>query len=72
VTGVNRDGRATIAVVENATGKPVESPAIPNGGIGGVAIARSEARLAFYVNGARSAERSARADDWRRRETGEN
>jgi dipeptidyl aminopeptidase/acylaminoacyl peptidase len=54
VTGVNRDGRATISVVENATGTPVELPAIPNGGIGGVAIARSEARLAFYVNGDRS------------------
>ncbi len=54
VTGVNRDGRATISVVENATGKPVELPAIPNGGIGGVAIAPSEARLAFYVNGDRS------------------
>lgn len=54
VTGVNRDGRATISVVETATGKPVALPAIPNGGVGGVSFARSEARLAFYVNGDRS------------------
>ena len=54
VTGVNRDGRAVISVVDTTTGKPVALPAIPNGGVGGVSIARSEARLAFYVNGDRS------------------
>jgi hypothetical protein len=41
-------------VVENASGKPIELPAIPNGGIDGVAFARSESRQAFYVNGDRS------------------
>jgi dipeptidyl aminopeptidase/acylaminoacyl peptidase len=54
VTGINEDGRIAIQVVEAATGKPVTLPAIPNGGITGVAISRSEARLAFYVNGDRS------------------
>ena len=54
VTGVNKDGRAVITVVETASGKPVALPAIPNGGVGGVSIARSESKLAFYVNGDRS------------------
>ena len=36
------------------TGKPVALPAIPNGGVGGVSIARSESKLAFYLNGDRS------------------
>jgi len=54
VTGVNKDGRAVITVVETASGKPVTLPAIPNGGVGGVSIARSESKLAFYVNGDRS------------------
>jgi dipeptidyl aminopeptidase/acylaminoacyl peptidase len=54
VTGVNRDGRAVISVVDTTTGKPVPLPAIPNGGVGGVSIARSESKLAFYLNGDRS------------------
>jgi dipeptidyl aminopeptidase/acylaminoacyl peptidase len=54
VTGVNKDGRAVITVVETASGRPVTLPAIPNGGVGGVSIARSESKLAFYVNGDRS------------------
>jgi dipeptidyl aminopeptidase/acylaminoacyl peptidase len=54
VTGVNRDGRAVISVVDTTTGKPVALPAIPNGGVGGVSIARSESRLAFYLNADRS------------------
>ena len=54
VTGVNRDGRNVITVVEASSGKPVPLPAIPNGGVGGVSFARSESKLAFYVNGDRS------------------
>ena len=54
VTGVNRDGRAVISVLDTTTGKPVALPAIPNGGVGGVSFARSESKLAFYVNGDRS------------------
>ena len=45
---------AVITVVETASGKPVALPAIPNGGVGGISIARSESKLAFYVNGDRS------------------
>jgi dipeptidyl aminopeptidase/acylaminoacyl peptidase len=54
VTGVNRDGRSVISIVDTTTGKPVALPAIPNGGVGGVSIARSESKLAFYLNGDRS------------------
>ena len=54
VTGVNKDGRAVISVVDTTTGKPVALPAIPNGGVGGVVFARSESKLAFYLNGDRS------------------
>ena len=54
VTGVNRDGRAVIRVVDTTTNTPVALPAIPNGGVGGVAIARSESKLAFYLNADRS------------------
>ena len=54
VTGVNRDGRTVISVVDTTSGKPVALPAIPNGGVGGVSIARSESKLVFYLNGDRS------------------
>ena len=54
VTGVNADGRTAISVVETATGKPVPLPTLSNGGVSGVAIARSETRLAFYLNADRS------------------
>jgi dipeptidyl aminopeptidase/acylaminoacyl peptidase len=54
VTGVNQDGRTVISVVETATGKPVALPVIANGGVSGVAIARSETKLAFYLNADRS------------------
>ena len=54
VTGINQDGRNAISVVEAATGTPVPLPVIPNGGVSGVAIARSETKLAFYLNGDRS------------------
>jgi dipeptidyl aminopeptidase/acylaminoacyl peptidase len=54
VTGINQDGRAVITVVDTASGKPVALPTIPNGGVGGVSIARSETKLAFYLNGDRS------------------
>jgi dipeptidyl aminopeptidase/acylaminoacyl peptidase len=54
VTGVNHDGRAVISVIETASGKPVALPTIPNGGVGGVTFARSETKLAFYVNADRA------------------
>ena len=54
VTGVNQDGRTVISVVETASGRPVSLPTIPKGGVSGVSIARSETKLAFYVNADRS------------------
>jgi dipeptidyl aminopeptidase/acylaminoacyl peptidase len=54
VTGLNQDGRATISVIETATGKPVPLPVIPNGAVSRVTIAASETKLAFYVDADRS------------------
>jgi dipeptidyl aminopeptidase/acylaminoacyl peptidase len=47
------DGRTQLKVVESATGKPVSLPTIPDGGVSGVVIARSESKIAMYVNGDR-------------------
>ena len=54
VTGINQDGRTAISVIDARSGKPVVLPAIPNGGVTGVSIARSETTLAFYLNTDRS------------------
>jgi dipeptidyl aminopeptidase/acylaminoacyl peptidase len=51
VTGLNEDARTVIKVVDNTTGKAVELPRLPGGDITGLNIARSEKRLAFYLNG---------------------
>jgi dipeptidyl aminopeptidase/acylaminoacyl peptidase len=54
VTTINIDGRTDLKVVDTTTGKPVALPAIPDGGISGVVIARSESKMAIYVSGDRS------------------
>ena len=54
VTGVNEDGRVVISVVDTTTGRPVALPAVPQGGVRGPVVARSETKLAFYVNADRS------------------
>ena len=54
VTAINEDGRTAIKVVEHATGKPVPLPSIPNGGVSGIVFARSESKIALYLNGDRS------------------
>ena len=54
VTGINEDGRVVISVLETASGRPLALPSIPQGGLRGVVIARSESKLAFYVNADRS------------------
>ena len=54
VTGINEDGRVAMSVIEAATGRAIALPSVPQGGIRGVAIARSESKLAFYVNADRS------------------
>jgi dipeptidyl aminopeptidase/acylaminoacyl peptidase len=54
VLAINEDGRAAIRITETATGKPIELPYVPSGGVAVVTIGRSEAGIAFYVNGDRS------------------
>jgi dipeptidyl aminopeptidase/acylaminoacyl peptidase len=54
VSAINEDGRTVIKVVENATGKAVSLPTIPNGGVSGIVIAHSESKMALYLNGDRS------------------
>lgn len=51
---INEDGRPAIRITETATGKLMEMPHVPAGGVTGVEFADSESALAFYVNGDRS------------------
>ncbi|MBN8483109.1 MAG: S9 family peptidase [Xanthomonadales bacterium] len=53
VVATNVDGSTRVAVVEAATGSPAALPKLPAGEIRGLGIARSEKRMAFYVNGDR-------------------
>ena len=54
VTGINEDGRVVISVIETASGRPLALPSVPQGGVRGVEIARSESKLAFYLNADRA------------------
>ena len=54
VTAVNEDARTKITIYDQATGKPIALPQLPNGVITGVNISPSEKLMAFYVNGDRS------------------
>lgn len=54
ISGVNEDGRVVISVLDTTTGRPVTLPTVPQGGVLGVVVARSETKLAFYVNADRS------------------
>lgn len=54
VSGTSDDGRIVIRVFDTATGTPASLPASPEGDIRGVVIARSESKLAFFVNGDRA------------------
>jgi dipeptidyl aminopeptidase/acylaminoacyl peptidase len=54
VTAVNDDGRTVIRVLDVRSGRPVTLPKLPDGDITTVRIARSETRIAFYVNGDRA------------------
>ncbi|HLL16414.1 MAG TPA: S9 family peptidase [Pyrinomonadaceae bacterium] len=54
VVAVNQDARTVIRIYDQATGKPVALPQLPNGDITGVNISRSERKMAFYLNGDRS------------------
>ena len=54
VTAINEDGRTNIKIYDQATGKPIALPQLPNGVITGVNISPSEKLMAFYLNGDRS------------------
>jgi len=53
VVAISRDGMTAIEVYDNASGARVPLPALPAGEIRNVRIARSEQRMAFYLNGDR-------------------
>jgi len=53
VVAINEDGSTAIQVIDVASGKPIALPKLPSGEIRGVTIARSENRMAFYLNGDR-------------------
>ena len=53
VVAVNEDGSTSIQVIDVASGKPIALPKLPAGEIRGGTIARSEKRMAFYLNGDR-------------------
>jgi dipeptidyl aminopeptidase/acylaminoacyl peptidase len=54
ITAINEDARTKIKIYEQATGKLVALPQMPNADITGVNISPSEKWMAFYVNGDRS------------------
>ena len=48
VVATNEDARTKIRIYEEATGKPVDLPPLPDGDITGVVISDSETKMAFY------------------------
>ena len=54
VTAVNEDARTKIKIYDQATGKTIPLPQLPNGVITGVTISPTEKLMAFYLNGDRS------------------
>ncbi|MDB6146443.1 MAG: Peptidase prolyl oligopeptidase active site region precursor [Spartobacteria bacterium] len=54
VVAVNEAARTKIKISEEATGKAVALPPLPEGDINGVNISNSETKIAFYHEGARS------------------
>jgi dipeptidyl aminopeptidase/acylaminoacyl peptidase len=54
VVATNEDARTKIKIYEEATGKLVPLPPLPEGDITGVNISESETKMAFYHDGARS------------------
>jgi len=54
VTAINEDARTKITIYDQATGKPIALPQLPNADITGVNISPSEKLMAFYLNGDRS------------------
>ncbi len=54
VVATNEDARTRLKITEEATGKVIELPSLPEGDINGVDISDSEKLMAFYVDASRS------------------
>jgi dipeptidyl aminopeptidase/acylaminoacyl peptidase len=54
VVATNEDARTKVKIYEEATGKLVDLPALPEGDISGITISDSETNMAFYHDGSRS------------------
>ncbi|MEW5974600.1 MAG: prolyl oligopeptidase family serine peptidase [Acidobacteriota bacterium] len=54
VTGINEDAKTVIKIVDTQSGTPILLPNLPEGEITSVTISRSEAQMAFYLNGDRA------------------
>jgi len=54
VVATNEDARTKVRIYEEATGKEVSLPALPEGDISGVNISPNETKMTFYHDGARS------------------
>src|SRR4030095_6238626 len=54
VVATNEDARTKVRVYEEATGKSVDLPPLPEGDIGGIVISDNETKMAFYHDGSRS------------------
>ena len=54
VITANEDGRFAVKVTETATGRRLELPSLPSGGVTNVVFAKSDTQLAFYLNADRS------------------
>lgn len=54
VVATNEDARTKVRVYEEASGKPVELPPLPEGDISGIVVSDNETKMAFYHDGARS------------------
>lgn len=53
IAAINEDGSTAVRLYDGASGERLPLPALPAGEIRGAALARSETRLAFYLNGDR-------------------
>ncbi|MFN3843717.1 MAG: S9 family peptidase [Rehaibacterium terrae] len=53
LAAINEDGSTSVRLYDAASGERLPLPALPAGEIRGAALARSETRLAFYLNGDR-------------------
>jgi dipeptidyl aminopeptidase/acylaminoacyl peptidase len=54
VVATNEDARTKVKIYEEATGKLVNLPALPEGDISGIKISDSETKMAFYHDSSRS------------------